>query len=345
MSDLSSIKEEDIVLLLLYSILNAWNEKSDLKKTNYKYLTSLKLHKIGYDVSEDLDLPITRSWYIRGCYINNPHLMRKEYAIDLFNDPRHIQMPNGKIVNINNLISENSRLYSSMCYRVKESIESSKIIFTKERDYLNDLYRLKCPEIYSPSYQHSYKYSSFLIDLDKISYSQKGSLLDFGLVDEIGLYDACKNLTTNLHITIRRRSEFRPYFDIIRTFTDFVEDLLMKLDINYHSSKTTPSFTVFEFLKSLDDFYLESVWKVFAKIITINTVKGERKEQIIGECNRYLSNLSELNNRLDDRSNTATNLGIVMDSQEYIIKVNSVSKQNIEKIYLSGNLLERSNKK
>ena len=62
---LNNYDEETLVKMILAGLDRVLKSR----KIDKDYLNEVKVHKIVYMVAEDLNLDITRSWYMRGCYV------------------------------------------------------------------------------------------------------------------------------------------------------------------------------------------------------------------------------------------------------------------------------------
>ncbi len=59
-------------------IIDAIAEYMRNKGLDLKYINDIKLQKLAYRVADTLDIPLTRSWYMRGCYVHN-HLIDRDF--------------------------------------------------------------------------------------------------------------------------------------------------------------------------------------------------------------------------------------------------------------------------
>lgn|GEM_PF-3707569 len=336
MVDFSVLDEDELTLLIGYILLKKWEEKSD-----FKFLTALKLHKIIYEVSEQLQLPITRCWYIRGRYINNPYVMRVDFFRDLFASPDKIFLESGRKVNLIESIEKYPGLVYFFESKIEDILTKTNIIFTPERTYLKELYRDKAPPRYSECYKTSYEFSIFLIDLSELRTNRKETLLDFGTIDDFGYYDKCKILVSNLHMSIKKIDEFNPFFDIIVKYTDMIEEATISIDFNKKNRDLSEKFPeIMKFLNSQSWFYLENIWKLFSKIIAINTVTGPRAETVKKEFVDNLRHLSQNLQNIDNEYIKAERLSLTLSGDDYLDLFEN--KRDIaQKFILASDILER----
>jgi len=318
MPDFSDLDEYHLTILLEYCVLEHWNEVADLE-----YLTSLKLHKIMFETAERQDLPITRSWYLLGKYINQPEIVRREFALDFFYDPE------SQGIDIFSLIDDFYELYVFLKGDVSEFMDRSKIIVTNGWDYLRKIYKEQAPEPYSSCYQASIEYRKFLYDFRNYS----------NLKDCDVLLKNCSILTTNLHRSIKKVEEFDPFFEILIKFTDIVEDALQKTALNVRSGKSNDDHI--QFLLAQDSIYFNFVWKQFAKKIAINTVTGPREGEIKQSFSDDLNDLTHQTYYIiNENIEKARYLKLFLNKTDFV-KTQKNQKETIEKIIEAENILQR----
>ena len=76
--------------------------------------------------------------------------------------------------------------------------------------------------------------------------------------------------------------------------------------------KNSLSQSQYNFFLSQDAIYTDYVWKPFAKIISINTIVGPRKDQIIAQYKRELDDLSEYAVNIHSNSKRAKGLELFL---------------------------------
>ena len=323
MPDYSILSETKLTLLLENALLEYWNEQYDIA-----YLSSLKMHKIMFSVAERENLPITRSWYILGSNIHDRELVRKEFGWNVVFNPQNINLQDGSILNIDELKQEYSEIYQVLKNSVISFIESSRIIFTPRDEYLFNIYDKEAPKKFAGCYRASLDYRIFLTRLPKLIQVYNSEKLKM----------SCMNKTTMLHQSICQINEFHGLFELLYEYTDTIEEAILKNAAS--GEKGGLNTSQYDFFNGQDQIYLDYVWKPFAKIISIETVTGPRKEQIISEYKTNLRDLSEYAVNIQSNSKRAKELNLFLTKKEF----NSVfidKKQQLEKIIEAGDLLQR----
>lgn len=134
MEDNISSKEDEneFVQLLLFS-LHKWVKTNKIDK---KYINNLKIQKIFFNILEDINIPVTRSWYLYGGYVHSD-LIDKEI---LFNF--HMIFPQ---------FEENRR--DEIKYKIEYLLDlySKEILFQDQTKYLQIFYQT-APEPFKKIY-------------------------------------------------------------------------------------------------------------------------------------------------------------------------------------------------
>ncbi|MGA7798598.1 hypothetical protein [Methanoregula sp.] len=322
MPNFSSLDETELILLLEYALLDVWNNNY-----NIQYLSSLKMHKIMYDVSEREDLPITRSWYMLGNNIHQREIVRLDFGRYLFNNPENVSLNDGGIFDISQLIRNNIEVYSEFIRCIKSVINDTNIVMTDSWNYRRWLYREKAPRKFSLCYQASLEYLAFLARFDNDFYIRSKFVID-----------NCNEVTTNLHKSILQIEDFIPFFEILIEFTDTVEDAILKSSLKIRDNSFISSDL--EYLSEQQEIFRDTVWKPFAKIIAIETVKGPRKEEIIEQYRRDLEDLSEVKRDIIENSNKAKELELYLTKNDFnqMFPLNDETKKTIIEV---GNIIQR----
>jgi len=224
-----------------------------------KYLSEMKLQKIVFKTVEELDLPVTRSWYLRGCMVHPGGTLSgsvKRKTIE-----KLVKNPDSLIVD--------QDIYS--CF---DSIQvKDRIFFTKRNDFLRDLYRYMEPERFRNEYIPN---NEIILSLEEMS---KG---DFNGVNTV----ISENIS-KLYIGLQRDELFAGLSDNFYDFLDFLENVCIETEGNVEDgAEVTPEYL--EFFKRLSSVYYNNVWMEPASIISIETAKGPNAERVIKQRKGYL---------------------------------------------------------
>jgi hypothetical protein len=322
MPDFSVLDETELILLLEHALLSFWNDNY-----NIQFLSNLKMHKIMYEVSEGEDLPITRSWYMLGNNIHEREIVRVDFGINLLISPQYIALQNGRVFNVQQLIETYSEIYSEFKRCIKKVIDQTNIAKTDSWSYRRWLYREKAPKKFSLCYQASLEYLAFLSRFDNDHYLRSRFFID-----------DCTNSTTGLHKSILSIDDFHPFFEMLVEFTDTVEDAMLKSSLKIKNS--TFNSSDLDCLQDQQQIFRDTVWKQFAKVIAIETVKGKRKDEIIAEYSNDLQDLSLVKLIIKDNKQKAKELGLFLTKTDFDQLFGSQDEIR-EKIIAAGNILQR----
>lgn len=118
---------------------------------NVRFLSEMKLQKIVFKTVEELDLPITRSWYIRGCMVHPSGTLsgsvRKKTLEKLVKNPEKLAV--------------DSDIYA--CF---DSIQIDKIFRTGRNIFLKELYNSMEPTRFRNEYAPN---NEIILSLEKLS--------------------------------------------------------------------------------------------------------------------------------------------------------------------------------
>jgi hypothetical protein len=322
MPENSVIDETELILLLEYALLSFWDSNFEIK-----YLSNLKMHKIMYEVSELKDLPITRSWYMLGNNIHEREIVRTEFARDLLQNPRNVTLQNGRVFDVFQLIETYSELFIELKQCVRLVVESTNIVTTNSYEYRRWLYREKAPQKYSLCYQASLEYLALLARFDTDVYLRNA---------ESAIND-CTKTTTDLHSSIMDIRDFEIFFQMLVEYTDTIEDAIFKSTLKLQNNSLTTDDLLF--LQDQSKIFRDVVWKPFAKVIAIDTVKGNRKDQIKEEYSNDLRDLSFVKLQIEQNHKKAKDLGLFLDKTEFNQFFHSPNDIR-EKVIEAGNILQ-----
>ncbi len=223
-----------------------------------KYLSEMKLQKIVFKTVEELDLPVTRSWYIRGCMVHPGGTLSgsvKRKTIE-----KLVKNPDSLIVD--------QDIYS--CF---DSIQVNRIFFTKRNDFLRELYRYMEPERFRNEYVPN---NEIILSLEEMS---KG---DFDGVNTV----ISENIS-KLYLGLQGDELFVSLSDNFYDFLDFIENVCIEIEGDVEAgAEVTPEDL--EFFKRLSNVYYNNVWMEPASIISIETAQGPSAERVIEQRQGYL---------------------------------------------------------
>ncbi|MDP3104322.1 MAG: hypothetical protein Q8M95_06915 [Candidatus Methanoperedens sp.] len=223
-----------------------------------KYLSEMKLQKIVFKTVEELELPVTRSGYIRGCMVHPGGTLTgsvKKKTIE-----RLVRNPEG--------LSVDPDIYS--CFN---SIRVNRIFYTKRNDFLRDLYRHMEPERFRNEYVPN---NELILSLEEMSR---------------GIYDGVNTVISEnisrLYLGLQGDELFKKVSDKFYDFLDFMENVCIEVEGSFEDgAEITPADL--EFFKNLSDVYYSNVWIEPASIISIETAQGPNAKRVIEQRQGYL---------------------------------------------------------
>ncbi|MFH1323139.1 MAG: hypothetical protein ABIH80_04835 [Methanobacteriota archaeon] len=223
-----------------------------------KYLSEMKLQKIVFKTVEELELPVTRSWYIRGCMVHPGGTLtgsvKKKTIERLVRNPEDL--------------SVDPDIYS--CF---DSIQVNRIFYTKRNDFLRDLYRHMEPERFRNEYVPN---NELILSLEEMSK---------------GIYDGVNTVISEniskLYLGLQGDDLFKKVSDKFYDFLDFMENVCIEVEGSFEDgAEITPADL--EFFKNLSYVYYSNVWIEPASIISIETAQGPNAKRVIEQRQGYL---------------------------------------------------------
>jgi len=261
-----------------------------------KFLTEVKLQKIVFKTVEELELPVTRSWYLRGCMVHPGGTLsgsvQKKTVERLVKNPEDLEV--------------NTDIYA--CFdniRIKD-----RIFFKKGDDFLRELYRSMEPEKFRKEYVPN---NELILSLDKMG---KGAYNEVNTV-------ISENIS-KLYLGLQGDELFNRVSDKFYNFLDFMENTCIEVEGAVEDGAEIMPDDL-EFFKRLGNVYYSNVWMEPASIISIETVQGLSAERVIMQRRGYLLLASrKIEEPLNELKQKAEGLHL------------SLSEANIEKAYLKS---------
>jgi len=223
-----------------------------------KFLSEMKLQKIVFKTVEELELPITRSWYIRGCMVHPGGTLsgsvRKNTLEKLVQNPKKLVV--------------NSDIYS--CF---EDIKVEKIFFTKRNLFLRQLYSSMEPARFRNEYIPN---NEIILTSEEMSR---------GIFDNIS--SVISENISKLYLGMQEDELFDGISNKFYDFLNFIEETSIETEgLVEEGAEITQNDIAF--FKRLSNAYHNTVWMEPASIISIETVKGLSAEKVIKQRERYL---------------------------------------------------------
>lgn len=261
-----------------------------------KFLTEVKLQKIVFKTVEELELPVTRSWYLRGCMVHPGGTLTgsiKKRTIE-----RLVQSPEELLVNQD-------------VYACFDNIQiKNRIFFKKGNDFLRELYRSMEPSRFRNEYIPN---NELILSLDEIK------KCNFNGINQV-ISENVSKLILGLQGDELFNNVSKNFYD----FLYFMEDTCIEVEGSVEDgAEITPSNV--EFFKRLSDTYYKTVWMEPASIISIETAVGVSADRVIEQRRGYLPIAAhKIKEPLNELNQLAEKLNL------------SLSDVNVEKAYMKS---------
>jgi hypothetical protein len=222
------------------------------------YLRETKLQKIVFKTVEELDVPVTRSWYIRGCMVHpggtvSGSVKLKDKIEKFVKNPGNLTI--------------NPDIYA--CF---DGIQINKIVFTNRKKFLRDLYTTMEPARFRKEYIPNNELILSLEDLGN------------------GVHDVSTTISENiskLYLGMQGDELFNGVSKKFYNFLDFTENTCIEAEgIVEDGAQFTSEHLAF--FTDLSNVYYYNVWKEPASIISIKTAKGPCADKVVKQRQGYL---------------------------------------------------------
>lgn len=296
--------------ILTVAILKGADEYLDEIGYPKQRLLKTKMHKIVFDAAEELDLGITRSWYLRGKYVwggQEPISAYLNSALD----------PSKYSTDIFNFIGLSKEIIKDAIIKATKKLN---ILTTHLNTYLQLLYERDAPEKYKSLYLANFTLNEKLDELlsELIGYEENTSILTY-LEPEISV-NYISHSIVDLH---RALPSIGAVADPIIEYTTLLDEILLGTEEKFNQTRLNVGDI--DFLKDIISFYDSEVWKLSATYIAKQTMVGLNKEENLQRLESKWPRLVEnVENRLDEVENKAFEMGL-FPSEEYL---NSRTSQN-----------------
>jgi|GEM_PF-2812252 len=307
--------EEIQVLLILSVVEECLNERS------YKgHLLTTKLHKIIYDVAEDLNLDITRSWYLRGKYI-----WAGQDIITYFSNYNSL----GELGDV-----IDNGLFKSVLGHTEDVVKKAahaalnrfNVLYSNLNEYLSIMYKKDAPKEYKLLYSSHLSLKEIFDEIkgNIDGYLNRNSLL-FYIKDSFG--DITLPVSQFSKTVFEYHKELSKIGDLanpVIEYTTLMDELILGAEEKLRMENFKEEH--FNFLSEVLEYYDTVVWKLPSTYIAQKTIKGPRKEELLEKFENQLNHLIEkIEAKIYDLEDKAYEIDL-FPSEDYIAKRISDSK-------------------
>lgn len=308
-------KEDELVDLIVYAISQAVSDREEADDFG-----NTKIAKIAYDVADALDLDITRSWYMFGTYVwsDNATKARMEEFQTLDEDDPQIRRT------IEQALGDERELYEQMV----EIVSKHPMLEMTLSQFLDQLYE-KAPSRYRGLYK-SHK---------RILRRMRNIVSSLSSPDSEPQYINASREITAFQKEMMVFNDLPDMVDMVLDYTNLLEDLIVKYDSILENPDQLSAFI--PFFKEMYDEYRNEIWTFPPSLIAVETVKGEREEEVKEDREKHLKKLPSYYERAQDRREDAYLKGFyptddeVQRYQKVLVKLVGADEE-ILKDYFAG---------
>lgn len=296
-------------------------------------LTDVEEQKLTHFAIRDLELPLTRSWYLAGGHIAaQPSVDRRSLwePGESYGDLQSQQVSSGDQIN------EIREYFRSAEFIPGYSLRN--VWYTDKFDFLRDYYRQVAPDIYRDLYLHSLDIREALWNLSEVidSESTNTALSAFGIGEPTVLLprsqeETIRHYISDFHMDLSEIDELNPTKEMVVRGTDIIELILSKL--THLDTTTADQRSILQ--SAVHDFFYYYVWKYPALAVSIQTTSGPNSDTLRQQRLLEFNNFDEqLGARIDSFSRDIRRVGLLPEFDD------SVSEQDERSAYLHSILKE-----
>ena len=236
------------------------------KGVDLKFVTETKLNKWVSEVANRLNLPITRTWYLRGSYVHSPLV-----TVDTLRRWRQLRS------------SESTPGNLDIRRTVEQVTDRWNLLYTRGEVFLERFYREEAPEEYRDLYLTNLVVGEALGQLSPLLQPEsarrvRGDLTSWARI-ETRLSPVVLAAFSRFREALSAHDEFDAIAPLVESYTFLLEDVSRWLD-----RAATIGVPLTESARSvglrLIQTYSDSVWKLPAAQIAIRKAQGPRSPEL-----------------------------------------------------------------
>ena len=278
-----------------------------------------RVHKIIFNIAEENDLNITRSWYLHGAFIheyrfeNDFSSLARSYVSTTMGPVRLQSKVIGILGDVGSIVED--------IQRIANEIDSLSV-----DEYLSKFYREEAPEPFRDAYLSKFRLTSSdsVLNLLGGAYRYNSMYLNV-ILDNI---DRIHDDITDFQSAVFSFNNEDILDQNTLLYFNVLEDSIRKLEL-WHKYEAAESFSAFSFFDDAKKFFVDYVWKPYACEITKSTVKGLRKTNVRSRAQTWKrETLNQYNYRIQVLEQKKNQMGMRMDYEEMKEYIGSLDKDD-----------------
>ncbi|EMA06927.1 hypothetical protein [Haloferax denitrificans] len=301
-----------------------------------RYVTKTKLEKLVYMAADEFDCPYTYSWYLAGVKARSSSSFKPSYQTTA-----QTVTPD-----VNESFADDSIPYSPT-EREEEYAEFFDEyvhwLVKSKYEFLEDFYSSEAPDEYQELYLSVHSVRT-LLDETVNELDSSDSTLQTGLSSfeeeqpSVNVrYEDIGRKISRIHLELSADSDLRKAMPQYKRYTDLLERALFGLS-NMNAADVGDE--QIRCISKLDEFHYHNAWKLPALVISLNTARGPRCDEIIADRSQKLDNFEPRYSRgLEDLAEDCRAAGLLDGDVKYPEPDNSQSMELIAELtnrYLSN---------
>ena len=258
-----SLRDESTIIRWLFGeILFYKNDEVPITpRTNLDWANRLRFQKIIFNIAEEQNIPITRSWYLWGGYVHSPIMEPGGYENQITNFAAHPNMYVKLRAEVSALSLDRESIINELIKQTDYFTSSSS------REFLPKYYQEKTPEQYTNLYLSKQYLNDVLYDFSRIDVYEEDYFYKIKSFYNKQFYDFY--LSSNEIIDENRINNTKDdFYTIVNTAIDKVEVQVIQ--------RTNVMRSILRFFSDVYDNYKTYIWFPYATRVSQKTLTGVR---------------------------------------------------------------------
>jgi len=325
-SDISDADEDELREKVLEGLRLALNDEFlGPGTTDRRDLTKTEEEKLLYFAIQDLELPLTYSWFLAGAKTKSNAGSSAQDSSSGTTTPR-MNLSVGASPSTTHTgtsdtdpeIEDYRDYFRTVTFFGNYTLK--KVVYTNKTEFLCDFYREFAEDEYEDLYVHSTKLRQKLEDIENLleTTNQDTTLGDWGGGSDSGVLSVSeekqfRRLVSEIQLDLADIGDLNECRLPIRQATDEIEIVLTKLT---HLSTLTEEQR--EILDDLSDFFYNSIWRYPALKISEKTAEGPNSDALSIKRRRAFSTFhNRLNSRTEKIRERRIEAGFAPSTEEF----------------------------
>lgn len=317
--------EERKLGTILEALALAIRRSDEIDSSSVEKTSDLKIQKFGHEALaayDELD-EVTHSWYIAGAKADVPKdVFGKKQFVETYDRMGATDLDDSTFIDGFERYEPSEEVQKYATY-FTDRFDLDDVWFTKSDYFLRDFYLDMAPPKYRDLYvavqELRIQLKSTIGELSAIvGDSSQVDLSDFGQETPVmgpDRYDEIAKTVSEIHLELGMDEQLQRTLPLYRAFTDVLEDAylaLSKLDVSRLDETQLQAF------KALSNFHYYEAWKLPSLVISMETARGPRAQDLqVRKARELQTHMENLEEEIEDIWRTCSDAGLIPAVADY----------------------------